>query len=105
MRQVLAVLAIASLSMKSQAETTYMIQARQHAFWPQALKIPANTKIKLTIRNEGTEAIEFESEDFSREVVVPAQHDTVIYLGPLKPGRYAYFNDFNDQVRGRVEAE
>ncbi|NNM51373.1 MAG: cupredoxin domain-containing protein [Pseudomonadales bacterium] len=98
-------MAVLSAQAEAATQPAFMLEAKQHVFMPQVLKIPANIKVKLTIRNEGSEAIEFESDDFSREIVVPAYHDTVIYLGPLKPGRYTYFNDFDAQVRGSVVAQ
>lgn len=71
-------------------------------FLPKELALPAGVKMKLEIRNEDTIAAEFESNDLSREVVVPGHLKVVIYIGPLKPGRYRFFNDFYPAAEGWV---
>jgi Cupredoxin-like domain len=41
----------------------------------------------------------------NREKVVPAGQSTVIYVGPLAPGTYAFFDDFHPSARGRLVAK
>lgn len=71
-------------------------------FEPKELSLPANTKIKLIIRNQDALPAEFESYDLSREVLVPANGEVTVYVGPLEPGRYQFFNDFNRTMQGTV---
>ncbi|MGA9852248.1 MAG: cupredoxin domain-containing protein [Gammaproteobacteria bacterium] len=77
-----------------------MIQNR--VFTVQELKLPADTKIKLVVHNQDSIPAEFESYDLSREVVVPGHNSVIIYIGPLSPGRYNFFNDFNHAAQGWV---
>lgn len=74
----------------------------QHRFSPDELSIPANTRVKLLVRNDDALPAEFESYDLSREVVVPAHHQITVYIGPLEPGRYQFFNDFDQTMKGWV---
>lgn len=76
------------------------IQNRQ--FTPQDLTLPAGTKVKLIIHNQDVIPAEFESYDLSREIVVPGHSQVTVYIGPLNPGRYNFFNDFNHAAQGWV---
>lgn len=66
-----------------------------HAFDPQTLTIPAGQKIKLILANRDASAAEFESDDLRREKIIPAKGEVVMYVGPLDPGSYAFFDDFH----------
>ena len=50
-------------------------------------------------------AAEWESYELNREKVVPAGGTTNIYLGPLTPGTYPFFDDFNQAVTGQIVAK
>lgn len=79
---------------------------RNHRFEPAELTVPAGTKIKLKVRNADSTAEEFESYDLHREKVVPAGTEAVIYVGPLEPGSYAFFGDFNQKTaQGKLIAK
>jgi plastocyanin len=70
---------------------------RNHRFEPAELVVPAGHKIKLEIDNQDATAEEFESYELNREKVVPGKATVVIFVGPLKPGRYPFFGDFNKE--------
>jgi len=74
-------------------------------FSPKELHLPAGVQVRLLIRNDDALPAEFESRDLSRELVVPGNTQVTTYVGPLKPGRYRFFNDFNRAVQGEVVAE
>ena len=74
----------------------------KHQFSPAELTVPANTRVKLLIRNDGALPAEFESYDLSREIVLPAHSQVTVYIGPLKPGLYKFFNDFDQSMQGWV---
>ena len=76
-----------------------------HRFTPAELTVPAGQKFILHVTNKGTAPAEFESSDLRREVVVPAGARVVIYVGPLRPGPYVFFDDFDPQTRGRIVAK
>jgi hypothetical protein len=80
----------------------YQLRIADREFAPKELALPARLKVKLEIRNEDAIPAEFESSDLSREVVVPGHLKVVIYLGPLEPGRYRFFNDFYPAAEGWV---
>jgi plastocyanin len=87
------------------ADEAPVLTLRNKQFVPTELTVPAGVKVKLVVRNEDSVAAEFESYDLSREVVVAAQGQVTIYIGPLKPGRYGFFNDFDRSMTGSIVAQ
>ena len=77
------------------ADEEYTIQIQNHRFIPEQLIVPANKKIKLLIENKDATPEEFESYELTREKVITGNGKTTIYIGPLSPGKYPYFGDFN----------
>jgi hypothetical protein len=71
-------------------------------FEPKQLEIASGVKVKLVVRNLDAIPAEFESYDLSREIVVPGHGEIEVYVGPLEPGRYEFFNDFNHDMQGAV---
>ncbi len=69
-----------------------------HIFDPQTLNLPAGKKIKLTVVNKDASAAEFESADLDREKIVPAHGHIYVYLSPLDPGSYSFYDDFNRET-------
>jgi plastocyanin len=99
----------ASLSATSLAHSTELelpLQIKAHRFEPTELHIPANTRVKLLVHNTDNTAEEFESHALNREKLIAAGAKTTIYIGPLKPGRYEFFGEFNpNSAKGAVVVE
>lgn len=88
------------------ADLELSMTIKNHTFEPSVLKVPANQRIKLTVQNLDTTPEEFESHALNREKVIPGGAKVVIYLGPLKPGRYEFMGEFNPiTAKGVVIAE
>jgi len=84
----------------------FRIVIQDHRFEPAELAIPAGQKVKLVVENRDPTPEEFESYDFNREKIVPGNGRIVVYVGPLKPGRYEYFGEFNPKTaRGWLVAK
>ena len=84
-------------------EAAYTIAIKDHRFQPTEIEIPAGMKIPLTIKNLDPTPEEFESTELKREKMVPAGKEITIQIGPLKPGRYEFFGDFNPTTaRGHI---
>jgi len=85
-------------------EFTLVIE--QHRFEPAEVKVPAGQKLRLVVVNRDPTPEEFESYDFNREKIVPGNGRIVLYVGPLKPGRYEFFGEFNPETaRGSLVVE
>lgn len=67
-------------------------------FNPEKIEVPAGEKFRLEIHNQGTAAEEFESSDLNREKLIRPGAKTTITIGPLKPGTYRFFGEFNPKT-------
>ena len=74
---------------------TFAIVARDGRLLPERIEVPAGTKIKLTIRNEGAGPIEFENLDLRVEKVLAPGASSFLVLPPLKPGSYGFIDEFH----------
>lgn len=80
----------------SAADADYTLVIKEHRFQPAELIIPAGKKIKLLIENKDATPEEFESHSLNREKVIAGNSTATIYIGPLKPGSYPFFGEFNE---------
>jgi hypothetical protein len=81
----------------------FTLTFQNHRFDPTDITIPADTKIKLIVKNADTTAEEFESADLNREKVVAAGGQITVFIGPLSKGSYEFFGDFHqDTARGHI---
>ncbi len=80
------------------AEPEIRLVLKDHRFSPAEVTAPAGTKIRLVVENQDSTPEEFESYALNREKIVPAGGKIVVYVGPLKPGRYEFFGEFNAQT-------
>ena len=79
---------------------------RDHLFLPSRITVPAGQKIKLLVINEDPTPEEFESYELNREKVIVGNSKAVIFIGPLAPGEYPFFGEFNPKTaQGVVVAE
>ena len=84
----------------------FTITIKNHRFTPSELKVPANKRIQLTVVNDDPTAEEFESKEMKVEKVIPGKSKGVVRIGPLAPGRYPFFGEFNEATaKGTVIAE
>lgn len=80
------------------ADAEQSLVIKNHRFEPEEIKVTANQRIKLNVSNQDTTPEEFESHSLNREKRIPAGATAVIYIGPLKPGRYEFFGEFNPET-------
>lgn len=82
------------------------IRIRGHLFYPAEVRVPANKKVKLLVINEDPTPEEFESYELNREKIILGNRKAIIFIGPLKPGEYPFFGEFNmSTALGTVIAE
>src|SRR6185312_4920978 len=71
-------------------------------FEPAEVPVPADVKVALRIENKSAVSMEWESTALHREKVVPTGTTARVFIGPLRPGRYEFFDDFHPTIRGNV---
>jgi len=88
------------------AEPEVLLVIKNHRFEPAEVKVPAGKRVKLVVHNQDPTPEEFESHSMNREKVIPGGAKASIFVGPLKPGRYTFFGEFNEATaKGAVVAE
>ncbi len=106
-RAVIAALACAaSFTPAAHAQdASYAISIQNHHFSPATVSVKAGQKIKLIVTNSGSKPAEFESAELNREKVIAGGSSAVIYVGPLEPGSYPFFDDFDPSNKGQIVAK
>jgi hypothetical protein len=84
------------------ADPQIALSIKDHQFVPSDVPTPAGVKVELVIKNEQSVNAEFESTVLHREKFVPAGGQVSVFVGPLDPGTYEFFDDFNRATNGRL---
>jgi hypothetical protein len=84
------------------ADPQIAITIKDHQYVPSDVPVPAGVKVELVIKNEQTVNAEFESSVLHREKIVPAGAQISVFVGPLSPGTYEFYDDFNRATTGRL---
>ena len=103
-RAILTALLI-GIAVPALAQEQASIAIRDNGFAPAEIQVSAGTKIELTITNQQQRAAEFESNALRREKVIPPGATGTVYVGPLQPGRYEFYDDFQPNNRGFLVAK
>lgn len=95
---------VATAAHAADPEVTLVI--KNHRFEPAEVKVPSGQKIKLVVHNQDSTPEEFESHSLNREKVIPGGQKATLFIGPLKPGRYSFYGEYNEKTaQGVVIAE
>lgn len=88
------------------APVEFRVNIRDHLFVPDVIRVPADQKIRLRIINLDTTSEEFKSFELNREKIIAGNSEAVIFIGPLPPGEYPFFGEFNPATaQGKIIAE
>lgn len=101
-----AVAALATAPVHADDLPTFTLLMRAGRFVPETIEVPANTKFRLILKNEGPGAEEFESIELRKEKVLASGASSFLIFQPLKPGSYKFFGEFHpDTAQGRFIAK
>ncbi|GAB3092585.1 cupredoxin domain-containing protein [Aestuariicella hydrocarbonica] len=88
------------------ATPEFTLEIKNHLFYPAEIVVPANLKVRLRVINQDDTPEEFESYELNREKVIMGNSQTIIFIGPLAPGEYPFFGEFNvSTAQGKVIAK
>ncbi len=93
MAAVAAVLAAVAAAVAADFEINIVI--KDHRFEPSEIEAPANTPLRIKVRNQDRTPEEFESLGLRVEKIIPAGRELTVTVNPLRPGRYKFFGEFN----------
>lgn len=99
----IAALLFAPLSpVRAQQANEIQLTYSKGQFQPGELRAAADKPITLRVKNLDGKAMEFESKSLRVEKVVAANSEGVVNVRALKPGRYEFYDDFNEKARGAL---
>lgn len=101
-KKALPVAALLLLTLPVVAEQkVFELQIKDHLFQPSVLYVPAGEKVKLLVLNQDPSPEEFESFSLNREKVILGKGKATLFVGPLQPGKYQFFGEYNpDSAQG-----
>jgi plastocyanin len=76
----------------------FKLVARDGAFDPTVIEVPAGKRVRLEVRNEGKTPMEFESRDLKQEKVIPPGGKAMLTINAMKPGEYRFFDEFHEKT-------
>ena len=94
--------ALAASPTQAQQATEIQLTYSNGQFQPSEVNAPADKPITFRVKNLDAKAMEFESKSLRVEKVVAASSEGVINVRALKPGRYEFYDDFNEKARGAL---
>jgi hypothetical protein len=95
-----------ALSLPAYAERlTLQLQLNADGFSPKTLTAPPNKAIKIELINNTNKVAELESYDMKFEKIIVPKGKISVYTGPLKAGKYHFFDDYASNVVGIVNVK
>jgi hypothetical protein len=83
---------------RAQTATEIQLSYKDKKFDPAEVSAPANTPIVIKLKNLDSKAMEFESKTLKVEKVVAGSSDATINVRAQKPGRYEFFDEYNEKT-------
>jgi hypothetical protein len=90
-----AILMIAPVAARAE---TLQLSLQNHKFHPTEAVVPANQPLTIEITNLDATPAEFESKTLRVEKVVAGHAKISVQIRPLPPGRYRFFDDYNEDT-------
>ena len=100
-----AVMMFGASPLRAQQATEIALTYSKGQFEPAEVHAPADKPITFRVKNLDAKAMEFESKSLRVEKVVAANSEGVINVRALKPGRYEFYDDFNEKARGALTVQ
>jgi hypothetical protein len=96
----LAAVALVSVAGAANAQNAVeiLLSYKDKKFDPAEIGAPANTPIVIKLKNLDAKAMEFESKTLHIEKVVAGSSDATINVRAQKPGRYEFFDEYNEKT-------
>lgn len=96
-------MSVSAPALADDAVPEFTLTIKDHTFTPAELELPAGKRVKLVIDNQDPTPEEFESHKLKAEKVIPGGSKGIVFVGPLEPGEYRFFGEFNeDKAKGKI---
>jgi Cupredoxin-like domain len=101
----LSIVSAAAFPSIGRAAEPIRLTLKDHLFSPAEVTVPANERFRIEVANQDPTPAEFESSDLRVEKIIVGGGKISVMAGPLKPGTYRFFDDYNpDTAKGTVIA-
>jgi len=94
--------AISAPPSRAQQAIEVQVSYAKGKFEPAEISTPADKAFTIRIKNLEGKAMEFESKSLRIEKVIAANSEVIVNVRPQKPGRYEFFDEYNEKARGTV---
>jgi hypothetical protein len=99
-------LSLSSVPAHADDMPTFHLLMKDGRLFPETLEVPANTRFRLQVKNEGPGAAEFESLELRKETVLAPGVTRTLVFHPMKPGTYKFFDEFHQATaQGKIVAK
>ena len=100
-----ALLALAPATAPRADPAALTLTLSNHRFTPSTLTVPAGQRMRITLINQDPATEEFDSHDLRVEKLVTPRGRATFFIGPLRPGTYAFMGEFHPATaQGRIIA-
>ena len=86
----------------AQQAVNLTVTVKNHKFQPAELHAKANVPINIRVKNLDSSRMEFESDSLHVEKVIGGNSEAVVEIKPQAPGKYDFYDDFNQQATGSL---
>ncbi len=94
------VLALTAAAARADDVVKLSITIKDQKFDPAELHAPPGKTIQIEVKNLNPIVSEFESADLHFEKIVPSGSQASVYVRPLQPGKYNFYDDFHHATQG-----
>jgi plastocyanin len=93
-----AFLAAQPAPVRAQQAVEISITVKNNKFEPAEIEAPANTPVRIKIKNLDPKPMEFESKPLKFEKIIPGGGEAVVNVRAQKPGRYEFYDEFHEET-------
>ena len=88
---------------RAQQAVDITLSVKNNKFEPAEIEAPANTPIRLKVKNLDPKPMEFESKTLRVEKIITGNGEATFNIRGQKAGRYEFYDDFHeDTTRGAL---
>ncbi len=98
LRGMLGLCCATAMSSPSVAIDIVQFTLEQHRFHPDQATVPAGARFRIEVTNKDLTPGELESRDLRIEKIVPPGGTITVSAGPLRPGRYSFFDEYHPET-------
>ncbi|MBV8793106.1 MAG: cupredoxin domain-containing protein [Pseudolabrys sp.] len=78
-------------------DATLSVSVKNHQFQPAQITAKTNIPLSIRVKNLDSGRMEFESSNPRVEQVIGGNSEGIVKLGTLAPGRYEFYDDFDQR--------